>query len=251
MTAPRGVLGDDRRELRPRARRLQELSALPRGIGDVHGAIAGRVFARSARRRRRSGAARRDRARRPTRPCAAGCGWPRRRGTARAARRASGRCRDAARRGGDRRRSTASTATGSRPRAARSRSRCGVRRAVRRAAHGPRLAVFVTASARPSSPGAHRLRRAPAEDSGHAGLRPLQHRPPRLRERRLARRAARRAVADWPVAVERLALIGHSMGGLVARSACHHGGAWTRARAHTSRSARRTRARRWSRPCTR
>ena len=29
--------------------------------------------------------------------------------------------------------------------------------------------------------------------------------------------------ADWPVAVERIDLVGHSMGGLVARSACHAG----------------------------
>ena len=35
------------------------------------------------------------------------------------------------------------------------------------------------------------------------------------------------AVAAWPVPVESIALIGHSMGGLVARSACHHGGAFT------------------------
>ena len=28
-------------------------------------------------------------------------------------------------------------------------------------------------------------------------------------------------VAAWPVEVERIALVGHSMGGLVARSACH------------------------------
>jgi pimeloyl-ACP methyl ester carboxylesterase len=38
-------------------------------------------------------------------------------------------------------------------------------------------------------------------------------------------------VHDWPVEVERLALVGHSMGGLVARSACHygveHGCRWT------------------------
>ena len=33
-------------------------------------------------------------------------------------------------------------------------------------------------------------------------------------------------VADWPVEIERLAIVGHSMGGLVARSACHHGGDW-------------------------
>ena len=30
-------------------------------------------------------------------------------------------------------------------------------------------------------------------------------------------------VAVWPVEIDRLALVGHSMGGLVARSACHHG----------------------------
>jgi pimeloyl-ACP methyl ester carboxylesterase len=38
-------------------------------------------------------------------------------------------------------------------------------------------------------------------------------------------------VAAWPVEIEEIALIGHSMGGLVARSACHHaledGRAWT------------------------
>ena len=32
-----------------------------------------------------------------------------------------------------------------------------------------------------------------------------------------------RLVAEWPVAVEEVALVGHSMGGLVARSACHLG----------------------------
>src|SRR5947208_2800691 len=35
------------------------------------------------------------------------------------------------------------------------------------------------------------------------------------------------AVAAWPVPVEEIALVGHSMGGLVARSACHYGGDWT------------------------
>jgi pimeloyl-ACP methyl ester carboxylesterase len=34
-------------------------------------------------------------------------------------------------------------------------------------------------------------------------------------------------VRDWPVEVERITIVGHSMGGLVARSACHRGGAWT------------------------
>jgi pimeloyl-ACP methyl ester carboxylesterase len=32
-----------------------------------------------------------------------------------------------------------------------------------------------------------------------------------------------RVVQSWPVPVSELALVGHSMGGLVARSACHHG----------------------------
>ena len=34
-----------------------------------------------------------------------------------------------------------------------------------------------------------------------------------------------RLVAAWPCPVEELAIVGHSMGGLVARSACHHGAA--------------------------
>jgi pimeloyl-ACP methyl ester carboxylesterase len=40
-------------------------------------------------------------------------------------------------------------------------------------------------------------------------------------------------VAAWPVEIERIAIIGHSMGGLVARSACHRGGAWTARVSHT------------------
>jgi hypothetical protein len=39
-------------------------------------------------------------------------------------------------------------------------------------------------------------------------------------------------VHEWPVPVDEIALVGHSMGGLVARSACHYGGAWTRAVRH-------------------
>ena len=42
--------------------------------------------------------------------------------------------------------------------------------------------------------------------------------------------------AEWPTAVEELALVGHSMGGLVARSACHYGARagmrWTEAVRH-------------------
>ena len=39
-------------------------------------------------------------------------------------------------------------------------------------------------------------------------------------------------VAGWPVEVEQIVLVGHSMGGLVARSACHAGGDWTRRVTH-------------------
>jgi pimeloyl-ACP methyl ester carboxylesterase len=46
-----------------------------------------------------------------------------------------------------------------------------------------------------------------------------------------------RLVAAWPIEVEQVALIGHSMGGLVARSACWYasedGGAWVRHVRHT------------------
>ena len=59
-------------------------------------------------------------------------------------------------------------------------------------------------------------------------------------------------VEDWPVPVEELVLVGHSMGGLVARSACHYGerdGLAGRGRCATSSaSARRTTARRSSAP---
>jgi len=40
-------------------------------------------------------------------------------------------------------------------------------------------------------------------------------------------------VAGWPVPVRQIALVGHSMGGLVARSACHAGGDWTALVRHT------------------
>jgi pimeloyl-ACP methyl ester carboxylesterase len=45
--------------------------------------------------------------------------------------------------------------------------------------------------------------------------------------RRLAR-LLEETVESWPVPVEEIVLVGHSMGGLVARSACHYGGDWTR-----------------------
>jgi pimeloyl-ACP methyl ester carboxylesterase len=43
--------------------------------------------------------------------------------------------------------------------------------------------------------------------------------------RRLAQ-ALDEIVAGWPMPVEEIVLVGHSMGGLVARSACHYGGDW-------------------------
>ena len=42
--------------------------------------------------------------------------------------------------------------------------------------------------------------------------------------RRLAR-LLDELIGTWPVEVDEIALIGHSMGGLVARSACHYAGA--------------------------
>lgn len=39
-------------------------------------------------------------------------------------------------------------------------------------------------------------------------------------------------VREWPVPVEEVVLVGHSMGGLVARSACHCGGEWARSVRH-------------------
>ena len=93
---------------------------------------------------------------------------------------------------------------GVRARAVRDRVRLGLRRraALRRPARGrPRL---------------------------HPGLCALQQRPPHLRERPLAGRSCSTTlVAGWPVPVEQIVLVGHSMGGLVARSACHAGGDWT------------------------
>jgi pimeloyl-ACP methyl ester carboxylesterase len=39
-------------------------------------------------------------------------------------------------------------------------------------------------------------------------------------------------VSEWPVEVDEIALVGHSMGGLVARSACHYGDGWTESVRH-------------------
>ena len=49
-------------------------------------------------------------------------------------------------------------------------------------------------------------------------------------------RLLERIVAEWPAGIDELALIGHSMGGLVVRSACHYGREagldWTRSARH-------------------
>ena len=90
----------------------------------------------------------------------------------------------------------------------------------------------------------------------HAGLPPLQQRPAHLDQRRAARRLLERWSRAWPVPRRRArSSLGHSMGGLVARSACHVGEAG-RARAGArscagwSASARRTTARRSSAAAT-
>ncbi len=58
--------------------------------------------------------------------------------------------------------------------------------------------------------------------------------------------------AGWPTEVAEIALIGHSMGGLVARSACHYAapGSWRERVRHVSNpcSERRTAACPWRRP---
>ena len=104
---------------------------------------------------------------------------------------------------------------------------------------------------------ARAVRRAPRPRARlHPGLRALQQRPPHLGERALAERAdgrARGRLARWTSS--EVALVGHSMGGLVARSACCHAAEedadWVRL-VQAQRLARhaRTWARRWSRRCT-
>ena len=64
----------------------------------------------------------------------------------------------------------------------------------------------------------------PASDDVDPGVRPLQHRAAHLHQRARTRGEARsELVSVWPVRVREIDLIGHSMGGLVIRSACHYG----------------------------
>ena len=224
----------------------RELSALPRGIGDVHGAISGRVFgalgpaaapvrvmhdtisrgvyasvsgglrrdARSRRVPRRRellrDAARRDGARRAERAV-------RRQARAQPAGDPDG--------GAPRRRARHAARRGLPPRPRRDRVRVGLAELRRAAARGPR---------------------------DHAGVRPLQHRPPHLPERRVARGAARRAgrglAGRGRADHADRALDGRARRAqrLPPRRRLDH-----RSCATPSRSARRTRARRSSRPCTR
>ena len=203
----------------------RELSALPRGIGDIHRAISGRVFGAlgpSAAPVRRDPRHDRERRLRGRQRRAALDG-------ARAGSRQDGSCsRDAARCDG----------AGRAERAARRqarRSRWRSRWPCVASASPPRRdsRSSCTASARPSTRGA----RASYGERLHEdlGITPVFVRF--NTGRHISENGASLAalldelVASWPVDVEQIALIGHSMGGLVARSACHHGGDWTVARA--------------------
>ena len=240
-------------EARELSRPRDELSALPRGIGDIH-ARDRRARVRRARPAGRAGAAdpRRDLARRlrerPRRPAARDA----RVGTAAGAEPATSRCprRRAAR--WRSRRSTGSTATGSRPRAARWRSRWQC------AAHG----APATPHARGLPPRARRdrvrvgRRRATATGcSEDLGITPVFVRFNTGRHISAERRVAR-ALLD-------------ELSRLAGRGGADHAGRALDGRPRRaqrlpprrrldgaraprpSRSARRTRARRSSRPCTR
>jgi pimeloyl-ACP methyl ester carboxylesterase len=95
----------------------------------------------------------------------------------------------------------------------------------------PRIAVFVHGLCETED--AWRMRR-PTYGSGlrdDLGYTPLYVRyNTGLRVSDNGRRLAEvleRVAANWPVELEEIALVGHSMGGLVARSACHYGSGWT------------------------
>src|SRR5262249_46244803 len=64
----------------------------------------------------------------------------------------------------------------------------------------------------------HDHRPAPARD-----LRPTTAGPPISSTGRACAALLERLVAEWRAPLEALAIVGHSMGGLVARSACHAG----------------------------
>ena len=88
----------------------------------------------------------------------------------------------------------------------------------------------------------------------HAGLPPLQYGPAHLGQRPRVRRDARAARRRVARPLDELVILAHSMGGLVARSACHFGEAaghaWRSSSASSSVSARRTTALRSSAAAT-
>ena len=203
------------RELEPAISRAEELAALPRGIGDIH-ARDRRPRLRRARPARGARALRprhdlarrlRERARRAVRV----------RDERRHPRAAPATCRCLRRRAARWRspRSTGSTATGWRPRAARSRSRCRC-----------------AASGRPS-PARRRLRPRPRRDRARLGPPVLRRaaarrssasRPsssattPAATSPRTARRSRRCSTSCCEAVEVAITIVGHSMGGLVARS---------------------------------
>ena len=90
---------------------------------------------------------------------------------------------------------------------------------------GPRLLVLVHGlcmNDRQWLRNGHDRRRGAGARSGlDAGLPSLQQRPARLHQRPCAGGAARAAAGGWPTMRCSVAIVGHSMGGLVARSAVH------------------------------
>src|SRR5439155_23188105 len=106
---------------------------------------------------------------------------------------------------------------------------------------GPRVAVFVHGLC--ETEGAWRLGSAPSygsrlrEELGYTPVYVRYNTGLHISDngRRLAQ-VLEHVVAGWPVPVEEVALIGHSMGGLVARGACHYGKAdshrWTQPLRH-------------------
>ena len=84
--------------------------------------------------------------------------------------------------------------------------------------HGLCMNDLQWARARPRS-----RRHAGARTGLDAAVPALQQRPACLAATAASwPRCCEQLVAHWPVPVEELVIVGHSMGGLVARSACHH-----------------------------
>ena len=230
-------------EARELAGSRRELSALPRGIGDVHGAIAGRVFGALGP----SAAPVRSVHDTISRGVYASVSGGLRVATGAAPARGDVPLSETPRGAMASRRSTGCSATGCA--AEGSPLAIPMQRARDGPAAPPHVVVFVHglgeteyAWGSPTTATLHEARH-------HAGLRPLQHRPPHLRERRLARGAARRAVATGRS--ERITLSATRWAGSSRAAPATTAARGPRTCATRSRSARRTRARRSSRPCTR